>query len=202
MASVASLMCRPPLLVGLEVVAVAVDPPGEVGRVLAGEVAGLLDVAVVEGLDEGRRGAARPRPGPALGVLDEELAGLLDQVGIVGVGQAGGPVRGRRRPGARGRRPGGSRPCPGARRAGRRPRPGGGSRGTRGGTRGPTLSGVGLVGGGGGLGLDGEPAGLLPGPAFGQPFDVPDLARARVGDLLLDRGELRAAASGSDGPGD
>src|SRR5262249_47641648 len=72
---------------GLEVLAVAVDPLGGLGRAPPGELAGLLDVAVVERLDEVVQEAFGLGAEPALGVLDEELTGLLDQVGEVGIGQ-------------------------------------------------------------------------------------------------------------------
>ena len=80
-----------PLGVGLEVIAIAVDPLGEVGRAPPGKLASLVDVAVVERLDQVVEQAVGLGAEPALRVLDKKLAGLLDQVRQVGVGQVARP---------------------------------------------------------------------------------------------------------------
>ena len=88
-------------LVRFQVVLVALDPGREVGRVLPRVVAGPLDVALVEPLEVALEPALDLGADRAFGMLGQELAGSLDQVGERDVGQRLGRGSGRRRTAAR-----------------------------------------------------------------------------------------------------
>jgi hypothetical protein len=87
-------MYRTPLLVGLQVVLVPLDAGLEVGGVLLGVLAGLLDVALVELRDVALQEAGDLAVEAALGVELQELLRPVDQVAEVGIGELPGAGQG------------------------------------------------------------------------------------------------------------
>ena len=65
----------------LEVVLEPLDPGGEVGRIAAGVIPCPLDVALVELVQVIVKTSLHLGPERAIGMVRQELAGLVDQVG-------------------------------------------------------------------------------------------------------------------------
>src|SRR5262249_31840894 len=74
-------------LVVLEVILIAMDAGGEMGRILTGILPGALDVAFVAPADVALKPVLDLAAQGALGMVGQELLGPLDQVAIVGAGE-------------------------------------------------------------------------------------------------------------------